>query len=79
VSSPMIRHRRIEVLHKVRDIVGQATLAWIENDASTRGAALAFYTLFSIAPILIIAIGLFGVLIGADRVRAASGRDLRAN
>jgi membrane protein len=66
----MIRHRRIELLHKVRDIVGQATLGWIEHDASTRGAALAFYTLFSIAPILIIAIGLFGVLIGADRVRA---------
>jgi membrane protein len=34
------------------------------------GAALAFYTVFSVAPILIIAIGVFGVIIGADTVRA---------
>ena len=66
----MIRSRIIELLRKVMGIVSQATLAWIEHEASTRGAALAFYTLFAIAPILIIAIGLFGVFIGADRVRA---------
>jgi membrane protein len=34
------------------------------------GAALAFYTVFSVAPILVIAIGVLGVVIGADTVRA---------
>jgi membrane protein len=34
------------------------------------GAALAFYVVFSVAPILIIAIGVIGLVIGADTVRA---------
>jgi membrane protein len=42
----------------------------MEHDASTMGAALAFYTVFSVAPILIIAIGVVGLVIGADSVRA---------
>jgi membrane protein len=53
-----------------RDIVGQAALAWIQHDASTMGAALAFYTVFSVAPILIIAIGVLGLVIGRDTVQA---------
>jgi membrane protein len=50
--------------------VVQAARAWIEHDASTMGAALAFYTVFSFAPILIIAIGVVGLVIGGDTVRA---------
>jgi membrane protein len=34
------------------------------------GAALASYTVFSVAPILIIAISAFGIVIGADTIRA---------
>jgi membrane protein len=56
-------------LKGVRDIVLQASVAWIEDDASTMGAALAFYTIFSFAPIFIIAIGVVGVFIDADAVR----------
>lgn len=51
-------------------MVFQAAQAWIEHDASTMGAALAFYTVFSVAPILIIAIGVIGTVINADTVRA---------
>ena len=42
----------------------------MEHDASTMGAALAFYTVFSVAPILIISIGVIGLVVGADTVRA---------
>lgn len=62
--------RRFDLLRKVKDIVVQSSLAWIDHDASTMGAALAFYTVFSVAPILIITIGVLGMVIGADTVRA---------
>jgi membrane protein len=57
-------------LRRGKDIVGQAALAWIQHDASTMGAALAFYTVFSVAPILILAIGVLGLVIGSETVQA---------
>ena len=39
---------------------------WIEHRAGSKGAALAFYTLFSMAPILILAIAGAGYLFGAE-------------
>jgi membrane protein len=62
--------RRLKFLWNIKDILVQATHAWIEHDASTMGAALAFYTVFSVTPILIIAIGVLGLIIGDDTVSA---------
>ena len=45
--------------------------SWIDHRASSKGAALAFYTLFSLAPILILAIAVAGHFFG---VEAAQGR-----
>ena len=70
MNTRVTRRRRFEGLWSIKDIVAQAALAWMEHDASTMGAALAFYTVFSVAPILIIAIGVVGLVIGADSVRA---------
>jgi membrane protein len=61
---------RFASLRRAKDIVGQAALAWIQHDASTMGAALAFYTVFSVAPILIIAIGVLELVIGEETVPA---------
>ena len=47
--------------------------AWNNDDASSMGAALAFYTLFSIAPLLVIVIGVAGLIFGPD---AAQGQIL---
>jgi membrane protein len=66
----VISRRRLELLWNVKDVVSQASLAWMEHDASTMGAALAFYTAFSVAPILIIAIGVFGMVVGPATMRA---------
>jgi membrane protein len=47
--------------------VGQKVIsAWIAHDASGTGAALAFYTLFAIAPIVVIAVGLASTVFGSD-------------
>lgn len=42
---------------------------WTEVKAPQLGAALAYYTIFSIAPLLIIAIGVAGLLFGEEQAR----------
>ncbi len=69
MNTHVTRRRRLELLWNIKDIVAHAAVAWVEHDASTMGAALAFYTVFSVAPILIIAIAVLGLVIGADIVR----------
>ena len=46
-----------------------AVSAWIDDYAASMGAALAFYTLFSIAPLLLIVISVAGLVFGADAAR----------
>ena len=48
-----------------RDLVN----AYIEDDGFTKGAALAYYTTFSIAPIVIIVIAVAGFIFGEEAVR----------
>ena len=49
----------------------QAALAWIKDGASSMGAALAFYSAFSIAPLLLIVMAVAGLVYGADAARKA--------
>jgi uncharacterized BrkB/YihY/UPF0761 family membrane protein len=44
---------------------------FIQDDALSRGAAIAYYTLFSLAPILLIAIAIAGLAFGPDAARGA--------
>lgn len=44
--------------------------AWLDHDAPSLGAALAFYTLFSIAPLLLIVISVAGLFFGETAARA---------
>lgn len=48
----------------------QTVLGFIEDEALSRGAAIAFYTVTSLAPVLIIAVAIAGLVFGED---AASG------
>ncbi|RYG36219.1 MAG: hypothetical protein EON93_05410, partial [Burkholderiales bacterium] len=40
----------------------QSVKAWLDDDASSMGAAIAFYTVFSIAPLLVIVIAVAGIV-----------------
>ena len=51
------------------DLMKQAGAAWIKDRAPTLGAALAFYSAFALAPLLIVVIALAGVLWGVDAAR----------
>jgi len=55
-------HRRFG---DIAAICSKAVAAWFNHNASSLGAALAFYTLFSVAPILIIAVAIAGYVFGA--------------
>jgi membrane protein len=51
-------------MHVLWSIVRQTVSEWIKHNASSLGAALSFYTLFSIAPILVIAMAVAGSIFG---------------
>ena len=46
-----------------------ACQGWMDDNAPSRGAALAYYTLFSMAPLLLIAISVAGLVFGAEAAR----------
>jgi membrane protein len=53
----------------VWDLLSETYKEWREDNAQTLGAALAFYTTFSMAPLLIIVIAIFGVILGRQTVQ----------
>ena len=53
----------------MQSVLTKSLTAWIDNRASSKGAALAFYTLFSMAPILVLAIAAAGYFFGAEAAR----------
>lgn len=63
----MVKDEAIRWLHIVRD----AVKLWLEHNAFSYAGSLAFYTLFSLAPTVIIAVTVIGVVLGED---AAQGQ-----
>jgi len=62
--------RRIRALGKrLADTFWTAITNWSHDDVPRLGASLAYYTLFSIAPVLIVAIAIGGMVFGPDAVR----------
>src|SRR4051812_42509312 len=49
----------------------QASAEWINDNAPRLGASVAFYTLLSLAPVIVIAVGVAAAVYGQD---AAQGR-----
>ncbi len=53
----------------VWQLVQKSAMAWIDDYAPSMGAALAYYTVFSIAPLLIIVIAVAGSVFGQEAVQ----------
>ena len=49
----------------------ETVLAFIDDEALSRGAAIAFYTVTSIAPVLLIVIAIAGLAFGRDAAQNA--------
>ena len=57
------------LLRSVWTLVRDTVSAWVDDYAPSMGAALAYYTLFSIAPLLLIVISLAGLFFGEQAAR----------
>src|ERR1700689_5321179 len=68
--SAAVRERRALKLGDIGKILRGTFAAWFKDGAPSMGAAIAFYTLFAIAPILLIVIWMAGAFIGPDVVQA---------
>ena len=58
-------------------LVKMSVVSWRQDHASSMGAALAYYTLFSIAPVLIIVIAVAGFFLGPEAARGEIVAQLR--
>jgi len=56
-------------LKQIWNLINKSVAAWINDYAPSMGAALAYYTLFSMAPLLIIVIAVAGLVFGAEAAR----------
>ena len=63
---------------QIWSLTKQSVGSWSEDYAPSMGAALSYYTLFSIAPLLIIVIAVAGLFFGADAVRGVIFAQLQA-
>lgn len=59
-------------------LLKQVTNAWLDDYVPSMGAALAYYTLFSLAPLLLIVISVAGLVFGQDAARGEIEWQLRA-
>src|SRR5260370_36490441 len=63
------RSRVAQVLRAIWTLMRDAADGWMTHRASSTGAALAFYTIFSLAPVLIISIAIAGFFFGEAAAR----------
>jgi membrane protein len=59
------------VLSETWELLKDTVLSFIEDEALSRGAAIAFYTVMSLAPILLIVIAIAGLAFGQDAAQNA--------
>lgn len=66
----------MKFLKKWFNIVKNTAYSWLDDRAPTMGAAIAFYTMFSLAPILVIVVGIAGLVFGREAAEGALFGDL---
>ncbi|MGE0005478.1 MAG: YihY/virulence factor BrkB family protein [Parvibaculaceae bacterium] len=57
-------------------LLREAAAGWLSHGMSTQGAALAFYSLFALGPVMLISISIAGLVFGAEAVRGELGAQL---
>ena len=60
------------------DLLKQAAWDWFDDQAPTLGAAVAYYTVFSLAPLFIIAVAIAGLVFGREAAQGQIFEQLRA-
>lgn len=60
------------------NLLEQTVISFIEDEALSRGAAIAFYATTSLAPVLLIVIAIAGIVFGHDAAQNAIGNEFSA-
>ena len=58
-------------LKRLVALVKEAASAWVEDRAASMGAALSYYSVFSVAPLLLIVIAVAGLVFGQEAAQGA--------
>jgi membrane protein len=64
-------------LRQAIELMKRSASAWADDRAPSMGAAISYYTVFSIAPLLLIATAVAGLVFGEDAARGAVVEQLR--
>jgi membrane protein len=75
--APVLGFNRGMKAEQAWPITKQAVASWIDDYAPSMGAALAYYALFSIAPLILIVVSIAGLVFGADAARGQIFIELR--
>jgi membrane protein len=62
---------------RVKRVAVRSIDDWVDQRAASKGAALAFYTLFSMAPLLVLVIAIAGAVFGVDAAQGEIYRQLK--
>ncbi|MCB4823954.1 YihY/virulence factor BrkB family protein [Roseicella aerolata] len=65
-------------LRRAWALIRDTGAGFVEDEAMTRGAAIACYTMFSLAPLLFVAVAIAGLAFGEEAVQGALAEQLRA-
>ena len=69
---------RHAVAVSVWTLIKRVAQSWLDDYAMSMGAALAYYTMFSLAPLLLIVVSVAGLVYGQDAARGEIEAELRA-
>lgn len=70
-SHPKFEINATSFLGRQWQIIKAAANAWVDDYAPSMGAALSYYTLFSLAPLLVLVIAIAGLVFGQDAAQGA--------
>jgi membrane protein len=65
------------MLHRTWALISDTIAGYIADEAMSRGAAVAFYTIFSLSPLLVIATAIAGIFFGQEAAEGAIVEQLR--
>jgi membrane protein len=74
----MLAQRRWPSLAQLFKVMKAALSEWLSHRAASKGAALAYYTLFSLAPILVLVIAIAGLFYGNEAAQGQLLGELRS-
>lgn len=70
-AQPKFEHTSASWIGRQWQILVAAANAWMDDYAPSMGAALSYYTLFSLAPLLVLIIAIAGMVFGQDAAQGA--------